>query len=218
MHPLAGRLIAIEGIDQAGKQTVCRRLVDALRDADVCAELFGFPDYSTPLGGEIGRFLASGQSYPAQTRQLLFAANRWERAGDMRTCLDRGCAVIVDRYIGSGIAYGMAQGLDREWTSCVEQGLPEPDLTILLDIDPSVSLSRKTVGRDAYESRVELLTRARRAYRALSENPSWQTVDGSGDQESVWSAVEAKVRAFANRADGEYPADRVFSPRARAGT
>jgi dTMP kinase len=197
VHRLAGQLIAVEGIDQAGKWTVCERLVRELRQAGVRAELTGFPDYTTPLGEEIRRFLAGERSYPAQGRQLLFAANRWEREPDLRAWLVARRAVVLDRYVASGIAYGAAQGLDIEWMTSVERGLPVPDLTVLLDITPDVSLARKSVARDAYEERVDLLARARRAYLELARAPTWRTIDATGDRESVWTAVLDVVRAYA---------------------
>lgn len=72
-----------------------------------------------------------------------------------------------------------------------------PDLTILLDIPPEMSLARKSADRDAYESRLDLLSKARQAYLRLAESPSWRTVDATGDREAVWSAALATVRAYA---------------------
>jgi dTMP kinase len=196
---LAGRLIAVEGIDQAGKWTVCKRLARELRASGVQTELTGFPDYTTPLGEEIRRFLASERSFPLEARQLLFAANRWERAPDLLAWLADGRAVVVDRYVASGVAYGAAQGLDPDWMVCVERGLPTADLTVLLDITPEVSLSRKSASRDAYEARSDLLLRARGAYLELARADSWRTVDATGDRESVWAEVLKTVTAFAER-------------------
>ena len=79
---LAGKLIAVEGIDQAGKQTVCEWLVGELRAAGVTAEQTGFPDYATPLGHEITAFLRGERDYPrrgapaALRRQPLGARRR----------------------------------------------------------------------------------------------------------------------------------------------
>lgn len=199
MRRLAGCLIAVEGIDQAGKWTVCDRLVRALSADGVPAELTGFPDYETPLGGEIGRFLAREREYPIEVRQLLYAANRWERAPELRAWLAEGRAVVVDRYVASGLAYGEAQGLAADWMTCLERGLPEPDLTVLLDIPPEVSLSRKTDARDAYESRLDLLARVRDVYLGLAASPTWRIVDATPDREVVWSAVLSVVRAYADQ-------------------
>jgi len=198
---LKGRLIAVEGIDQAGKQTVCERLVEWLRSMDVPAEPAGFPDYSTPIGQEIAAFLRGERDFPPQARQLLYAANRWERVADIRRWLSSGRTVVVDRYVASGIAYGAAQGLSLAWMRGLEEGLPEAELTLLLDIPPEVSLARKQTARDAYEARTELLVRAREVYLALASEPGWQVVDARGDRAIVWSNVQAVVEAFEQSLD-----------------
>lgn len=199
LSQLAGRLIAIEGIDQAGKRTICDRLAAELRAAGIRTEQAGFPDYATALGEEIGRVMAGRRDYPAEARQLLYTANRWERAAEIRAWLAAGRAVVLDRYLASGLAYGAAQGLDPAWMACVERGLPVPDLTVLLDISPEISLARKPVDRDAYESRTDLLLRARRAYHDLARDPTWRIVDAGGDRDAAWAAVLSTVQQFADR-------------------
>ncbi len=189
MKQLAGKLIAIEGIDQAGKQTVCEWLVSELRALGVQVEQTGFPDYGTPLGHEITAFLRGERDYPAEARQLLYAANRWERAAELQSWLAEGRTIVVDRYMASGVAYGAAQGLDMAWMLQVERGLPPADLTILLDITPDVSLARKTTARDAYENRLDLLENARTAYLKLAQAPGWLVVDAAADRDTVRERV-----------------------------
>lgn len=196
MKQLAGKLIAVEGIDQAGKQTVCEWLVGKLRAEGITAEQTGFPDYATPLGHEITAFLRGERDYPAEARQLLYTANRWERAAELRAWLAEGRAIVVDRYIASGVAYGAAQGLAMDWMLAVERGLPPADLTILLDITPEVSLARKTTARDAYEARTDLLARARDAYLTLAREPGWLVVDAAADRDTVRDRVLAALQQY----------------------
>jgi dTMP kinase len=191
---LAGKLVAVEGIDQAGKQTICEWLVAELRAGGVRTEQTGFPDYSTPLGHEITAFLRGEREYPAEARQLLYAANRWERAAELRAWLAEGRAIVVDRYTASGVAYGAAQGLSTEWMLAVERGLPPANLTLLLDITPEVSLARKTTARDTYEARLDLLARAREAYLNLARDPGWIVVDAAADREAVRARVLAALQ------------------------
>lgn len=188
---LRGKLIVVEGIDQAGKQTVCEWLVEELGARDVPAVKTGFPDYTTPLGQEIGALMAGTRHFPPQASQLLYAANRWERAADIRGWLAEGQTVVVDRYIASGVAYGAAHGLEMAWMLEVERGLPTANLTLLLDITPEVSMARKTTARDAYETRLDLLGRAREAYLTLAREPGWHVVDANADRETVRQRVLA---------------------------
>ena len=201
MERLRGKLIVVEGIDQAGKQTVCEWLVEELGRRGVSAEQTGFPDYSTPLGKEIAAFLRAERDFPPEARQLLYAANRWERASEIRRWLAGGRAVVIDRYSASGVAYGAAQGLDLAWMLEIERGLPLADLTLLLDIPPDVSIARKTSARDAYETRLDLLARARDAYLMLARGPGWHVVDANADRETVCQRVLAALDRHAAGAE-----------------
>ena len=65
-----------EGGDQAGKKTQSAMLQRKLRSAKLKVKLFAFPDYSTPIGKEIDRYLHGKRKYPAQVIHCLLAANQ----------------------------------------------------------------------------------------------------------------------------------------------
>ena len=72
--------------------------------------------------------------------QLLYIANRYERRPDLDRWQAAGIALVCDRYVASSVAYGEAHGLDPAWLAELQRFLPQPDLTILLDIAPATSL------------------------------------------------------------------------------
>ena len=76
---MAGMLIAIEGVDQSGKETQAQRLRERLREAGHKVRLLSFPDYGTSIGEEIARALQGEREYGPDVMQLLFVANRHER-------------------------------------------------------------------------------------------------------------------------------------------
>lgn len=195
----SGALIALEGIDQAGKKTQARILGERLRGLGLKAAIWSFPDYSTELGKEIRAFLRGERPYNPRVRHLLYAANKWERAEELSGLLRGGAFVIIDRYKASNIAYGMAQGLDRGWLAALEADLPEADLTILLDIPPEESLRRKAEARDAHEADLGFLERVRRNYLAMAEEMGWIVLDGRRGPEEVsgdvWRAASKLVPA-----------------------
>src|SRR6266704_67140 len=110
-----GRLIAIEGLDQSGKQTQAELLRDSLKQSGRKARLVSFPDYGTSIGEEIARALQGEREYGADVMQLLYVANRYERKPDLLRWLEGGLILVCDRYTASSVAYGEAQGLDPAW-------------------------------------------------------------------------------------------------------
>jgi dTMP kinase len=118
--------------------------------------------------------------------QLLYIANRYERKPDLQRWLEGGLILVCDRYVASSIAYGEAQGLDSAWLADVQKFLPQPAITIVLDIAPETAVKRKAVDRDRYERDLALQTRVRESYlRQAAANPSWLCVDGERTKTAI---------------------------------
>ena len=186
-------LVAVEGLDQSGKATQAQELRDRLRASGYKSRVVSFPDYGTFLGEEIARSLQGERDYGPETMQLLYVANRFERKADIDRWHVAGLIVLFDRYIASGIAYGEAQGLDPGWLTTLQVSLPQPELTILLDIAPETAAARKTVGRDRYESDLALLTRVRESYLRQAEQPGWVRIDAEQAPDAVAAEMAAAI-------------------------
>jgi dTMP kinase len=189
-------LIAIEGIDRSGKRTHSMLLLERLRKIGRRVEHITFPDYKTPLGKEINKFLRGRIKFRPEIRQLLYVANRWERAKDICNWLKEGKIVIADRYIPSGIAYGLANNLELEWMLKLERGLPIADVVIVIDI-PVDTAHRREKAKDLYEEDELFQDRVRKAYLNLAKQFGWKVIDGKGSikeiAEHIWSYISKTV-------------------------
>jgi len=205
---VSGHLIALEGLDQSGKQTQAELLRDRLKQEGHKARLISFPDYATSIGEELARALQGEREYGPDVMQLLYIANRYERKADLQRWLDGGLILVCDRYVASSIAYGEAQGLSGAWLATIQGFLPPPSLTIVLDIAPETAVARKAVDRDRYERDVSLQTRVRQSYLAQAAGHSslpsgalplggWIVLDGERTKDAiaadVFSAVASRL-------------------------
>lgn len=191
---MSGHLIAFEGLDQSGKQTQAELLRDQLRGEGHKARLVSFPDYATSIGEEIARALQGERDYGPDVMQLLYVANRYERKGDLQRWLEGGLILVCDRYTASSIAYGEAQGLDPGWLADMQKYLPEPTLTILLDIAPDTAVRRKAVDRDRYERDLAMQQRVRSSYHRLAGDARWVRLDGERAKDAIAADVLSAVR------------------------
>ncbi len=189
---IRGHLIAIEGLDQSGKQTQAERLADWLRAGGREARLLSFPDYGTHIGAEIGRALGGEREYAADVMQLLYVANRYEYKPQIQQALAAGVVIVCDRYLASSVAYGEAFGLDPAWLVDMQQFLPQPDLTILLDIAPETAVGRKREDRDRYERDLALQARVRASYHRQASQ-GWVHLNGERERDHVHAEVVAAV-------------------------
>jgi dTMP kinase len=188
-----GLLIAFEGLDQSGKQTQGELLREWLTSRRREVKLMSFPDYDTPIGAEIRRALRGERHYGPDVMQLLYVANRYERKEEIATARDQGTMVVCDRYLASSVAYGEAQGLDARWLRSIQEYLPQPDVTILLDMPPEVSARRKQSDRDKYERDLALLGRVRRSYLRQAEEQRWLRLDADRDRDVVAADIYAAI-------------------------
>jgi dTMP kinase len=155
-----GLFIAFEGGDGAGKSTQAARLAEALESRGLKVLRTREPG-GTPIGEKLRSLvLDHGHGHiDAHTEALIFAASRAAHAGQViRPALERGDIVLTDRYIDSSVAYqgagrGLGTGAVRTLNEWATEGL-QPDLTVLLDVDPADGRRRRTAG-DAAEDRLE---------------------------------------------------------------
>ena len=194
-----GIFICIEGIDAVGKRTQSSILSSWLTSKGLSTSTISFPDYGTEIGKEIRGFLLGRKRYPPEVRAILYAANRWEKKGELEATLARTDAIIVNRYTGSNLAYGISNGLPLEWLVNLEVGLPKPDLVLVLDAPPAALQPRRGFNKDTYERNLGLQERARKAYLELAEDLGWKVIDATrgiqGTSNAVRSAVSVALAA-----------------------
>lgn len=193
---IPGPLVAIEGLDQSGKETQARLLGPWFESKGWRAELLGFPDYATTIGHEIGEALQGRRQFSPEVMQLLYVANRHEWKQSIGVWRDEGRAVVCDRYLASSVAYGQAQGLDPAWLTVIQATLPQPDVTILLDIAPQAAAARKPEQRDRFEQDLALLGRVRSSYLGQAVTGNWIVVDADHPKEAVFIEI---IKALAPR-------------------
>jgi len=192
-------LIALEGIDKSGKRTQTQLLLARLKKVGVDSESIAFPDYGTPLGKSIQNFLHGYVQFCPEVRQLLYAANRWERKKDIDRWLKAGKVVIANRYIPSGLVYGLANDLDLNWMKKLEEGLPPTNLVIVIDVTVDTAFNRfKEQKRDIYESNKPFLEKVRTTYLSLANELKWIVINGESSikkiHEQVWRNVRDALR------------------------
>lgn len=224
-------LIVIEGLDGSGKSTQVKRLNEYLRGKYGIVEYIHFPRYDAPVYGSlISRFLRGefgdiNQVHP-QLVALLFAEDRHGAAEEIRIAIERGEAVLLDRYVYSNIAYQCAKLPSEEeaeelrrWIVNTEYGdfaLPRPDLNIFLDVpvgfvEKKLNSQRQggdrnylEGGRDIHEASIEFQKKVRGFYLKQCEaDPHFLRIDCSDENGLMLppDAIHAKIRAAVEAMD-----------------
>ncbi len=221
---MQGVFITIEGVEGSGKSTQLLRLSERLRHLGLPVVVSKEPG-GTALGRELRRLLlerhASGEAWCPEAELLLFYADRAQHLETLiRPSLAEGKIVLVDRFEDSTRAYQGANGvaeasLDR-LSELVLRGL-KPRLTVLLDMDPEVSLQRVEVRNLALgsgfaetrfdEAELDFHRRVRNRFLIIAQNhpnrvaliPARNPVDQV--EASIWSRVAPLLRSAGFGAD-----------------
>lgn len=185
-----GVLIAVEGLDGAGKHTLVTGLVNRWATQGYRVATLTFPRYSESVTADIAAEALHGQHGDLRSSvhamAILFALDRREADNELRKLLSANDAVILDRYVASNAAYSAARlGQDAdgevvEWVKSLEFerfGLPVPDHHLLLDVPTDVAIGRAqsraasdvSRRRDHYERDHDLQERTGAVYRDLAE-------------------------------------------------
>ncbi|NPV26882.1 MAG: dTMP kinase [Firmicutes bacterium] len=207
---MSGRLITIEGIDGAGKTTQAQLLGEYLINRGLAVVTTREPG-GTAISERIRAILLdpAHRNMSVQAEVLLYAAARAQLVAEViKPALAAGQVVICDRFIDSTLAYqGAGRGLDQKSLGPVinlATGGLEPDLTLLLDLDPAEGQNRIRQGRirngGPYNDRLEqesleFYQRVRNSFLTLArQNPNRiKVIAAAQPREAVWAEIKATV-------------------------
>ena len=189
-------IVTFEVGDQAGKKTQSALLAKKLKSMKIKAKLFSFPDYSTPIGKEIDKYLHGKRKFPPQTIHTLLSANRWEKAEEIKKAQDKNSVLIMNRYAESNLVYGLTNGLKLSWLEGLDAGIPKSDLVIVLDVPQNESFKRKRQNRDKFEKNAKFSQTISRTYRKLAKKKRWKIIDATQSKDDVHQDI---MRVFSKK-------------------
>jgi dTMP kinase len=173
-----GRLVAIEGIDGAGKSTLARALAARLRRDGRSVTI-----RREPTDRRLGALAQAAGREDPWTGAVYFTIDRQTARPDLERALARFDVVLTDRsyfstlaYQGSALAPAQRRRLEELQTAVTVR----PDRVLLVDLDPGVAvtrLARRARARGPLERR-RTLERVARSYRALARERRWPVLDG----------------------------------------
>src|SRR4030095_4999443 len=204
--------ITFEGIDGSGKTTQLQLLHEVLQKRNMDAVIAREPG-GTEVGEAIRQILlhSGTQDLKPLSELLLYYASRHQNlCHNILPALERGQWVLCDRYADASLAYqGYGRGLDLNFIEQLNQavvGQRLPNLTFLIDLDPTVALTRarqRNQGRVVDEGRFEMesfsfFERVRQGYLTIArDHPGrFRIVSGNLPVEEAHQEILHLVRDF----------------------
>jgi dTMP kinase len=213
-------LIAIEGVDGAGKRTLSEGLRTAYETAGKSVATLAFPRYGQSVVADIAAEALHGQhgdlASSVYAMAMLFALDRAGAVDEIERLRRDHDVVILDRYVASNAAYSAARlrqdsgGEAVDWVHRIEYQrlrLPQPDWQVLLAVSAELAGQRARSRaesepgrpRDSYERDDELQQRTGAVYAGLAAadwGGRWLVVDADIDPERLAAALATPKAGF----------------------
>lgn len=201
---MKGKLITLEGVEGSGKSTQAELLGEYLQQEGYEVIITHEPG-DTEVGKKIRQILLDPHhnNLSSKAELLLYEADRAQHVNQViKPALEAGKVVISDRYFDATLAYqGYARDIDKSVVSTLNQiavNSAIPDLTLLLDIDPELSLQRanQVTAQEGREDRIEaeklsFHRQVRRGYLALAEQEERiKVIDAQQPVKEIFSQIK----------------------------
>lgn len=187
-----GIFIAVYGINNIGKTTHCKRLVNRLKKLGKDAVYIKYPVYGQkPTGLILNKILRASrkQKITEEELQLWFVLNRYQFQPSLKKMLEKGKIIIAEDYIGTGLAWGRAKGANLKELESMNKFLVQSDVAILMDGSRAMSAKEKS---HIHEQNDRLAEECRRIYQKLAKKYGWKIIKVSPDTDvtaaRLWKA------------------------------
>ncbi|MBU0981164.1 hypothetical protein KKC94_00560 [Patescibacteria group bacterium] len=186
-------LITLYGINNIGKTTQAKLLVERLRSLGRSAVYVKYPVYDEePTGQYLNNFLRSGteQKISEEELQMWFTLNRYQFEPTLKGWLTEGKIVVAEDYVGTGIAWGTVKGASTHWLEEMNKYLVDEDLAILIDGERIESSMEEG---HLHETNHEIMKRSRQVHLELAEKYDWTKIPlqptAPETSELIWQVV-----------------------------
>lgn len=181
--------IALEGIDNAGKTTLAKKLVDDLKEQNFNAIIS--KELTTDVGKIVKNAFKNKVKLSPKQKILLFASDRLQRYEELqKQNID---VLIWDRYIHSALVYREMESCDIEWVKQVNSIFPKADLSIYLEVDIDVSINRGEKANKPCPYSKEQLDKCQTIYKRYIDNNELISFDSIKNYEAILTLITKKL-------------------------
>lgn len=189
-----GKLIVLYGINNLGKTTQARLLVERLQREGNQAEYLKYGIYNLqPSGPLLDDYLRHGNPLNLTPRefQIIHVLNRTQYQPVLESKLASGIHIVAEDYIGTGIAWGMGAGVDENFLKQMNVHLIHEDLTFLFQ---GQRFSDGIEAAHKHEQDNELTEKVRLAHEKLADEFGWIRINANRSIEEISQEIWGKTK------------------------
>lgn len=193
---MKGKFIVLYGINNLGKSTQAKMLVDRLVQEGYTAEYLKYPVYDLePSGTLINEYLREGNPHNLSAReiQLMYVWNREQYESTLLKKLESGVHIVAEDYVGTGLAWGIGTGVDEQFMKYINAHLHRENIAFLFD---GARFTEATEGTHKHETNDELMQRVRDVHARLGNEFGWIKIDANESREKIHEEIWKRVKGI----------------------
>lgn len=183
------KIVAIYGITNLGKSTQCLRLKNHFNSQGLKCEIVKYPRYDLePTGPRIYNYIKKDnpEKLTPFGFQKLQVKNRQDFEDTLLQMAEDNDILLLEMYIGTGIAYGMGDGISKQAMIEMNKGLLEPDMSLLLN---GKRFMESKESNHVFEQDDEKTERIRNIHLELAQDFNWPVIKSDESEEEVSEAL-----------------------------
>ena len=192
-----GTFIVLYGVNSTGKSTQKNLLTKRLQNSGHAVTSLKYPLYDIePSGPMINEYLRRDNPLKLTPRefQIIQVVNRTQYDNELRRLLAEGTHIVAEDYTGTGIAWGMAAGIDKRFLVRLNTHLLREDIGILFNGKQFIDGKED---EHTHEEDDDLIVRSYSAHRELASDSDWYIIASDKAPNvvhaEVWRIVESKL-------------------------
>ena len=192
-----GIFIVLYGVNSTGKSTQKDLLTKRLQNSGHAVMSLKYPLYDIePSGPMINEYLRRDNPLKLTPRefQIIQVVNRTQYDNELRRLLAEGTHIVAEDYTGTGIAWGMAAGIDKRFLVRLNTHLLREDIGILFNGKQFIDGKED---EHTHEEDDDLIVRSYSAHRELASDSDWYIIASDKAPNvvhaEVWRIVESKL-------------------------
>ncbi len=196
---MKGKLIALYGINNLGKSTQAKLIVQELNNQGIPAEYLKYALYELePSGPIINNYLRSGNPWNLTSRefQIMQVLNRTQYQIVLQKKLESGITIIAEDYVGTGIAWGMGSDIDFSFLESLNSHLLKPDISFLFY---GKRFSEGLEAGHKHETDDVLTQKVAEIHNELGKQYGWEKIHANQPIKFITHELMSKIKMAKNK-------------------
>jgi thymidylate kinase len=197
MNKNKGKFIVLYGINNLGKTTQAKLLVEKINLTNKKAIYLKYPIYNiSPSGTMINDYLRNNNPHNLTVRevQLLYAMNRFQYENELKNILESGTHVIAEDYTGTGLCWGIGAGADEKFMRKINATLLQEDIAFLFE---GKRFLEATETNHKHETNNELMQKVHDVHQRLGQEFGWLKTNANLSIEEIhnqlWKIISPQL-------------------------